>query len=426
MTWAYTGSGPRGADTATMVDQIRQRLAGEPNRADAHEILAEIERTHSVFGSHTLEQTSRDAQREILGAGKLQPLLDDPDVTDVLVNGPNDVWIDRGYGLERTTVDLGQQEELRTFAVRLAAQCGVRLDDSKPVADGRLPDGTRFHGLLSPLCESAAVISLRTFRRQPLTLGDLTQSGSLHPEWIPVLEALIACQANFLISGATGSGKTTLLAALLALVPETERIISIEESRELNIAHQHILALQTKPPNVEGVGETTQSDLVRYALRMRPDRIVVGECRGAELREMLAALNTGHRGGCGTIHANSAHDVPARLAAMASLGGMDSRALSLQVQSAIDVVIHVSTFTNSHGATQRYIQELAVLETDSQANLIINSALKWVGRASVDRSSIDQAGVDRASLDRSSVERTSTVRGPAYHRLCELLGVPSC
>lgn len=361
----------------TLVDHVRQRLAAAPHGPDAPSIAQEIAESRAVFGAQSIAQISQTTHRELLGAGVLQEYLEDPRVTDVLVNDVREVWVDRGVGLERVPVDFGSSQELRSFAVRMAAQCGVRLDDSKPSADGRLANGTRFHALLNPLCEAPAVLSLRTFKHNSFTIADLVNSGSIPAQWSGLLTRIVDTQANFLISGATGTGKTTLLSALLSLVPHTERIICIEESRELRINHPHVLALETRGNNVEGIGATNQTDLLRHTLRMRPDRIVVGECRGAELREMLSALNTGHRGGCGTLHANSASDVPARLQAMGALAHMDARTLAIQVHSALDLVLHIKRSTQQPFQGQRYLAEIAVIEVTAQGELKTQCALAW-------------------------------------------------
>ena len=238
---------------------------------------------------------------ELRGAGVvLQPLLDDPAVTDVLVNGGGGVWVDRGDGLEVVPAAaraLGGAAAVRALATRLAAAAGQRLDDACPVVDGSLADGTRLHVILPPLAPEGPLISLRTQRRRAFTLAELVAAGTVAPALAPVLRALVTRRANVLVSGATGSGKTTLLAALLSLVPADERIVCIEESTELAPTHPHVVHLQTRRANVQSVGEVPLTELVRAAMRMRPDRMVLGECRGAEVREVLGALNTGHEGG---------------------------------------------------------------------------------------------------------------------------------
>jgi len=275
------------------------------------------------------------------GAGPLQALVDEPGVSDVLVNGPGSVWVDRGAGLEKRDVDVGDDVQLRALAVRLAAAGGRRLDDAAPVVDARLPDGTRLHAVLPPLAVDGPQISLRVLRPSAFPLSALVTAGSVEPTVAVVLTSLVLRRANVLISGATGSGKTTLLSALLALVPADERIVCLEESGELDPDHPHVVRLVARRPNVEGAGGVDLTQLVREALRMRPDRIVVGECRGAEVREMLTALSTGHAGSWATVHANSAQDVPARLEALAALAGLAPAAVAAQAAGALDVVVHL-------------------------------------------------------------------------------------
>lgn len=274
-------------------------------------------------------------------AGPLQELLDTPGVTDVLVNGPREVWLDRGSGLELTGVDLGDAARVRALAVRLAAAGGARLDDASPVADARLPGGVRLHAVLPPLATDCTAISLRVPRPSGFSLAELVAAGTVAPALEPVLRALVARRATVLVTGATGTGKTTLLAALLALVDPRERIVVVEEAVELEPAHPHVVHLAARRANVEGVGAVGLDQLVRAALRMRPDRIVLGEARGPELREVLAALTTGHEGGCATLHAGSAGQVPARLEALGALAGLDRAAVAAQAAAAFDAVLHL-------------------------------------------------------------------------------------
>jgi pilus assembly protein CpaF len=232
-------------------------------------------------------------------------------------------------------------DAVRRLAVRLAASAGRRLDDAAPWVDVGLPDGTRLHAVLPPVVQGGAHLSLRVPRRTAWSFDDLVAAGTVPVAWAPVLRAIVARRAAYVVTGGTGVGKTTVLAALLALVPPAERIVLVEDSAELTVRHPHVVRLEGRPANVEGVGAVTLTDLVRQALRMRPDRLVVGEVRGAEVRELLAALNTGHEGGCGTIHANAATDLPARLEALGALAGLDRPAVAAQAGSALDLVIHL-------------------------------------------------------------------------------------
>src|SRR4029453_9866004 len=248
---------------------------------------------------------------------------------------------DRGAGLQRTAVRLNDPDEVRRLAQRLVAACGRRLDDGCPYADARLPDGTRLHAVLPPVAADGPYLSLRTFRQRPFTLDDLVEHGTLTRTAAPVLRAIVQARLAYLVTGGTGSGKTTLLSTLLGLVPPTERIVLVEDAAELRPVPPHVVALQARTANVEGAGAIGLTDLVRQALRMRPDRLVVGECRGAEIVDLLGALNTGHEGGAATLHANSPADVPARLEALGMLGGLPRAALHAQVLAALQVVVHV-------------------------------------------------------------------------------------
>lgn len=294
-----------------------------------------------VVSDTAVLDTLETLRRHSVGAGPLEHLLRLPDVTDVVVNGTDGVFVDCGNGLERSELVMFDDEQVRRLAIRLATAAGRRLDDSQPFVDGRLADGTRLHAVLAPLASPGTCISLRIPAPARLSLRDLLSRGSLSPEAHSVLVGLMAHKVPFVISGGTGSGKTTLLGAMLALVPAVERIIVVEDARELAPTHPHCIRLEARPPNTEGVGAITLTALVRQALRMRPDRIVLGEVRGAELSDMLTALNTGHEGGCGTVHANSVMDVPARLEALAALGGLGREACHAQLASALRVAVHV-------------------------------------------------------------------------------------
>lgn len=304
------------------------------------------------------------------GAGPLTPLLLDPDVTDVLVNR-DEVWVDRGAGLVRAAVDVGTPADVRRLAQRLAAAAGRRLDEGAPFVDCRLADGTRVHAVLPPVAQPGPLLSLRTFRRRSISLGDLVASGAITAPGAALLAAIVQARLSYLVAGGSGSGKTTLLGTLLALVPATERIVLVEDSAELRPSHPHLVALQSRPANVEGAGEIGLRDLVRQALRMRPDRLVVGEVRGAEVIDLLAALNTGHDGSAATLHANTAADVPTRLEALGLLGGVPREALHAQLSAGLRVVIQVR-----RGAAGRVIDEVCVLLPRSDRT-VVNAVSAW-------------------------------------------------
>ena len=293
----------------------------------------------------------------LVGAGPLQVLLDEPGVTDVLVNGPEEVWVDRGRGLRRAHVRLGDEAAVRALAVRLAAGAGRRLDDASPCVDARLPDGVRLHAVLPPVSPAGTLLSLRVPRRDGMDLDQLVAAGSVPVGWALVLRRVVERRLAFLVSGGTSSGKTTVLASLLGLADPRERVVLVEDAGELRPRLPHVVRLEARHGNVEGVGSVDLAELVRHALRMRPDRLVVGECRGAEVRDLLAALNTGHDGGCGTVHANTAADVPARLEALGALAGLDARALTTQAASALDVVLHLR-----RDARGRRVEEVALVD----------------------------------------------------------------
>jgi len=323
-----------------------------------------------LLGADGLAAAREQLAARVLGAGPLDPLLEDPAVTDVLVNGTAGVWVDRGEGLQRAVCDVGDGAAVRRLAVRLAGLCGRRLDDASPHVDGLLPGGVRLHAVLPPLVAEGVHISLRVPRRLTMTLADLSRSGSCTPAWLPVLGGLVAARLSFVVSGGTGSGKTTLLGALLSQVPPAERLVLVEDVRELVVDHPHVVRLQSRPSNVEGRGEVNLTALVRQSLRMRPDRLVVGEVRGAEVRELLLALNTGHEGGCGTIHANSGPDVVARFEALGALAGMSRDAVHAQLSSAVQVIVHL----RRRGAA-RVVDSIAVLRRGTGGGLDVVPAL---------------------------------------------------
>jgi len=306
----------------------------------------------------------------VLGAGPLEPLLADPQVTDVLVNSGSGVWVDRGDGLSRTDCQVGDEAAVRRLAVRLAGIAGRRLDDTCPYVDGLLPGGVRLHAVLPPIAVEGSHISLRVPRQMAPSLVELGRWGMFGAGWLRVLQALVRRRCSFVVTGGTGTGKTTLLGALLGEVDVRERLVIVEDVRELAVLHPHVVRLQSRPANVEGRGEIGLTALVRQSLRMRPDRLVVGEVRGAEVREMLAALNTGHEGGCGTVHANTAADVVARFEALGALAGLDPMAVHSQLLSAVQVVVHLR-----RSAGRRFVDTVAVLSRRPDGRPVVRSAL---------------------------------------------------
>lgn len=322
--------------TAAVWDHIRRGRGPTPVR-----VAGAVGEESAVLGPTGAARRASSIEGVLLGSGPLADLVDDPEVTDVLVNGTDGVWVDRGDGLTRVDVALGDATDLRRLAVRLAGSAGRRLDDASPFVDGLLPGGIRLHALLPPLVDGAAHLSLRIPRSHAPTLRQLESWGACPPMMTDVLRAVVARRCAFLVTGGTGSGKSTMLAALLAEVSPEERIVLVEDVKELTVRHPHVVSLQARQPNVEGRGAVDLATLVRQSLRMRPDRVVVGEVRGAEVQDMLTALNTGHEGGCGTVHANAPADVVARMEALGALAGMSPSATRSQVASALQVVVHM-------------------------------------------------------------------------------------
>jgi pilus assembly protein CpaF len=327
--------------TDELLDRVRNTLATQGAEPTPARVAAALRADRGVFGDATVLAVVAALRREAIGAGPLDGLLSEPGITDVLVNGPNEVYVDRGRGLERETIRTGDESALRRLATRLAAAGGRRLDDAAPYVDVRLPDGVRFHAVLSPVASPGTCLSLRIPARQVFTLEDLVAAGSIPPDGATVLRDLVSARVAFLITGGTGCGKTTLLSSLLSLVPPSERLLLVEDASELRPDHPHVVRLEARPPNLEGSGAISLRDLVRQALRMRPDRLVVGEVRGAEVVDLLAALNTGHEGGCGTLHANSAADAPARLEALGVAAGLNRFAVHSQIAAALHVIVHL-------------------------------------------------------------------------------------
>lgn len=358
---------------AELLDGVRQWLAesgAEPTPARVAQALREQGR---VLGDAEVLGAAERLRSELVGSGPLEPLLADPSVTDVLVSAPDRVWVDRGGGLELTSVSFPDAAAVRRLAQRLAAVAGRRLDDARPWVDARLPDGTRLHAVLPPVAVGSTCLSLRVVRPRAFTLDELVAAGTVPPGGDRVLRALLDARLSFLISGGTGSGKTTLLSALLGLAGPGERIVLAEDSAELRPDHPHVVRLEGRPANQEGVGLVSLQDLVRQALRMRPDRLVVGEVRGPEVVSLLAALNTGHEGGSGTLHANAAAQVPARLEALGTAAGLDRAALHSQLAAALSVVLHLVRDRTG----RRRIAEVHVLERDPSGLVVTVPALRW-------------------------------------------------
>jgi pilus assembly protein CpaF len=349
--------------TAPLIERVRERLATESAPLTPGVVAAAIRaESGGLLGDTEVLSNLRVLQTELTGAGVLEPLLSADGTTDVLVTAPDAVWVDDGNGLRRSAVRFTDEAAVRRLAQRLALLAGRRLDEAQPWVDGQLSGpGTatvRLHAVLPPVAAGGTCLSLRVLRPATQDLDSLTTSGAIAADAAALLRGIIGARLAFLISGGTGCGKTTLLAALLGAVPPHERIVCVEDAAELAPPHPHLVKLVARGANVEGIGEITVRDLVRQALRMRPDRIVVGEVRGAEVVDLLGALNTGHDGGAGTVHANNPAEVPARLEALGALGGLGSAALRSQVAAAVQVLLHVGRDRSG----RRRLSEIAVLQ----------------------------------------------------------------
>lgn len=341
-----------------LLERVRARVAEQGGAVTPVAVAAALRSERGgLLSDLSVVEMVEALQLDATGAGPLEPLIRRPGVTDVLVNGPQEVYLDDGSGLRRTEVSFRDEAAVRRLAQRLASSAGRRLDDSVPFVDVRLRDGTRFHAVLAPVASPGTCLSFRVPTRRARTLDDLVSVGMVDTEAAQLLTDLVVSKVAFVISGGTGTGKTTLLAALLSRVPPDERIVIVEDAAELRPDHPHVISLEGRPANVEGAGEVTLRQLVRQALRMRPDRLVVGEVRGAEVVDLLAAMNTGHEGGCGTIHANSAADVAARFEALGIAAGLDRIAVHTQLAAAVGVVVHLR---RDPGGTRR-VAEIAVV-----------------------------------------------------------------
>ncbi len=306
-----------------------------------------------------------DIQNEVMGLGPLEPLLADPTVSDILVNGPGKVYVERRGRIELTDVVFSDAAHLMKVIDKIVSRIGRRIDESSPMVDARLPDGSRVNAIIPPLALDGPLLSIRRFAVVPLRVEDLIKSKSLTPELAQLLAGMVRAKMNILISGGTGTGKTTLLNVMSAAIPSAERIVTIEDAAELQLQQPHVVRLETRPPNIEGKGEVNQRALVRNSLRMRPDRIILGEVRGVEVVDMLQAMNTGHEGSMTTVHANSPRDALTRLENMAGMGGMTipPKAMRQQISSAIMAIIQISRLIDGRRKLTS-LQEVVGMEGD--------------------------------------------------------------
>jgi pilus assembly protein CpaF len=366
---------PAGPDDPELLGRVRRRLATTPGRYDPTSLAAAVRDEAPTAGLTTLLDVAGTLGAELGGAGPLEPLLAEAGVTDVIVNGAGPVWVDRGDGLRASGLEIPDEETARRLAVRLVAAGGRRLDDAAPYADARLFGGVRVHAVIPPLAPDGTCISLRVPPRRVFTLDALVAAGSLPPAGAELLRVLIAARLAFLVTGGTGTGKTTVLSSLLSLAAPSERIVLVEDAAELRPAHPHVVRLESRPANSEGVGAVTLDVLVRQALRMRPDRLVVGEVRGGEVLDLLAALNTGHEGGCSTVHANRAEHLPARIESLCGQAGVPRAAAHSLLVAAVDVVLHLTRGSDG----RRRMAGLGVLTAGADGLATVVSAYRFAG-----------------------------------------------
>jgi pilus assembly protein CpaF len=355
------------AVSSVLVERVRHRLVEAQTEPTVTKVAALLRTEGVVLGDDMMLALVEALRAELTGIGPLEPLLRHGDVTDILVNAPDEVWVDGESGLHRAEVRFPNDAAVRRLAVRLAGLAGRRLDEAAPFVDARLPDGIRLHAAIPPASPLGTVISLRVTRRRAFTLDDVVAAGALPHEGARLLHSLVSARLAFLVTGGTGSGKTTILSTLLGLCDERQRLVLVEDTLELQPDHPHVVRLEVRPPNVEGAGSISMQMLVRQALRMRPDRLVVGEVRGAEVVDLLTALNTGHEGGCATLHANSAADVPARLEALGLMAGLDRAATHALARTGLSAIVHVTR--DRHGL--RRVQGIHVMEHGSTGTRVL-------------------------------------------------------
>jgi pilus assembly protein CpaF len=345
------------ANSEGVIGAVRNQLSIGAVPPEVAAVAAALRACGCTLGAEAIQALAESLCEQALAADPIAGLILDTDVTDVMVNGPEEIWVERADRLERVESAFADEAAVRRYAQRLAVQAGRRFDDASPFVDARLPDGTRLHAVLPPLAVKGTTISLRIPRRRTYSLAELRELGTLNDEGSAVLADIIRKRLPFLVTGGAGTGKTTLLSSLLSLAEPGERLVIVEDCAELTPDHPHVVRLETRPPNQEGRGEVTVRDLIRQALRMRPTRIVLGEARGGEIMDLFTALNTGHEGGCDTLHANRPQDIPARIEALALLAGVSREAVHSQASAALRLALHLDR--DQFG--RRFLQSIAVV-----------------------------------------------------------------
>lgn len=344
------------------LDKVERPQAKKEINVILGKLLAEEERPINAMERARLADEIMD---ELLGFGPLEPLLADPSISDILVNSPSEVFVERRGRLEETNVSFRDDAHLMRIIDKIVSGVGRRIDESTPLVDARLPDGSRVNAVIPPITLDGASMSIRKFSKIPFDLEKLIEIGSMTPGLAQVLEGIVKCRLNIIVSGGTGTGKTTMLNAMSRAIGATERIVTIEDAAELQLQQRHVVRMETRPANIEGAGEVSQRNLVKNALRMRPDRIVLGEVRGGEAFDMLQAMNTGHDGSITTVHANTPRDAVSRLEQMIGMAGMDlpMRSIRGQIASALDVIVQIKRFADG---TRRVVsvQEITGMEGD--------------------------------------------------------------
>ncbi len=397
-----------------------EKLPREQLREELRGILSNLlQGTELPLNRQEREHMVEELLDEVTGLGPLEPLLRDQAISDILVNKFDMIYVEKFGKLELTTVRFRDNEHLTQIINRIVSRVGRRVDDSSPMADARLADGSRVNAIIAPLALDGSVLSIRRFGGKPLRFKDMLGIGSITPEMVGFLGAAVRAKCNVLISGGTGTGKTTMLNALSSFIPEGERVITIEDAAELQLQQRHVVRLETRPPNIEGRGEVLARDLVKNALRMRPDRIVIGECRGGEILDMLQAMNTGHEGSMTTVHANTARDALSRIEAMVGMGGVNmseilvrqtiSRAINLVVQLTRGTdgkrrITTVAEITGMEGTviTQQDIFKFEQKGTDKEGKIVGEYRPTGVRPKVMER--IERYGIDPAEVVRSVIQ----------------------